>query len=396
VSLFSKRTSSLFGPPVEALIQRRPSSRKGAVAVTNETALRHSAVWAALRLRANLISTMPVDLYRKVGGVQVEVPKPAVLIDPGGDQCGIQEWLYSSQFDLDRAGNAVGLITARDGLGFPARIELQPISDTTVKTKAGKITKYRIGGVEYDPAEVWHEKQYTVAGLPVGLSPVAYAAWSIGEYLSIQQFALDWFGNGGIPAAHLKNTAKAIEDGQARIIKERFKTATQNADVFVTGNDWEYSMLQAEQAGSNWLDAKSFSIGDIARFFDVPGDLVDAVTATGSITYARIDQRNLQFLIMHLAPAVARRETALSRLTPAPRFVKLNADSLLRMDAQTRATVLKTRIDARTLTPNEARELEDLPPLTDAQLAEFTKIFGSPKAAPSSPSSPTILPGALQ
>jgi len=397
VSLFSKRTSNLFGPPVEAMIQRRPTTRKGAVSVTNETALRHSAVWAALRLRANLISTMPVDLYRRVGGVQVEVPKPAVLVDPSGDQCGIQEWLYSSQFDLDRAGNSVGLITARDGLNFPARIELQPISETTVKTKGGKITKYRICGIEYDPSEVWHEKQYTVAGLPVGLSPVAYAAWSIGEYLSIQQFALDWFGNGGIPAAHLKNTAKSMDDGQARVIKERFKTATQNGDVFVTGADWEYNMLQAEQAGSNWLDAKSFSIGDIARFFDVPGDLVDAVTSTGSITYARIDQRNLQFLIMHLDPAVVRRETALSRLTPSPRYVKLKRESLLRMDAQTRATVLKTQIDARTLTPNEARELEDRPPLTDAQLAEFTKIFGSPKAAPSSTSpSSTILPGALQ
>jgi HK97 family phage portal protein len=398
VSLFARRTSNLFGPPVEAMVQRRPTTRKGAVSVTNETALRHSAVWAALRLRANLISTMPVDLYRKVGGVQVEVPKPAVLADPSGDRSGIQEWLYSSQFDLDRAGNAVGLITAKDGLGFPARIELQPISETTVKTKGGKITAFRIGGIEYDPSEVWHEKQYTVAGLPVGLSPVAYAAWSIGEYLSIQQFALDWFGNGGIPAAHLKNTAKSMEDGQARVIKERFKTATQNGDVFVTGADWEYNMLQAEQAGSNWLDAKSFSIGDIARFFDVPGDLVDAVTSTGSITYARIDQRNLQFLIMHLDPAVVRRETALSRLTPSPRYVKLKRESLLRMDAQTRATVLKTQIDSRTLTPNEARELEDRPPLTDAQLAEFTKIFGSPKAAPSgnSPSSPTILPGALQ
>jgi HK97 family phage portal protein len=385
VSLFSRRTSNLFGPPVEAMVQRRPTTRKGAVAVTNETALRHSAVWAALRLRANLISTMPVDLYRRIDGAQVEVPKPPVLVNPGGDSVDIQEWLYSTQFDLDRAGNAVGLITARDGLGFPARIELQPISETTVRTKGGKITKYRIGGVEYDPQEIWHEKQYTVAGLPVGLSPVAYAAWTIGEYLSIQQFALDWFGNGGIPAAHLKNTAKTMEDAEARVIKERFKTSTQNGDLFVTGADWDYNPLQAEQAGSNWLEAKGFSIGDIARFFDVPGDLVDAVTTSGNVTYARIDQRNLQFLIMHLQPAIARREAALSRLTPRPRYVKLNTDVLLRMDSQARALALKTQIDARYLTPNEARELEDRPPLTDAQLTEFVQVFGNPKPAPGTP-----------
>jgi HK97 family phage portal protein len=383
VSLFSKRTSAVFGPTADQMI-RRQTARPGQVSVTNETALRHSAVWACLRLRSNLISTMPVDLYRKVGGVQVEVPKPPVLVNPGGERVDIQEWLYSSQFDLDRAGNAVGLITARDGLGFPARIELQAIGGVTVRVKDGAV-KYRIGGVEYGESEVWHEKQYTVSGLPVGLSPVAYAAWSIGEYLSIQEFALDWFGNGGVPMAQLKNTAKTLDQPQAQLVKERFKSATQNRDLFVTGADWEYKLIQAEAAGSSWLEAKSFGIGDIARFFDCPGDLIDAIVTGGNITYANITQRNLQFLIMHLGPAIIRRENALSRVTSRPRFVKLNTDALLRMDPQTRAATLKTRIDSRTLAPSEARELEDLPPFTDAQLGEFDRLFGPAKSATPAP-----------
>jgi HK97 family phage portal protein len=188
--------------------------------VTQETALRHSAVWACLRLRANLISTMPVDLYRKVDGIQVEVPKPAVLVTPGGDEVEMPEWMYSSQFDLDRSGNSVGLITARDGLNLPARIELVPSSDVSVRMRKGKKT-YRIAGTSYEPNEVWHEKQYTVPGLPVGLSPVAYAAWAISEYLSIQQFAMDWFRNGAIPSAHLKNTAKTLSPEQADGAKTR-------------------------------------------------------------------------------------------------------------------------------------------------------------------------------
>jgi HK97 family phage portal protein len=382
--LFNRRVSSVFGPTPDQMI-RRPSAGRGRVSVTNETALRHSAVWACLRLRSNLISTMPVDLYRKVGGVQVEVPKPPVLINPGGERVGIQEWLYSSQFDLDRAGNAIGLITARDGLGFPARIELQAIGDVTVRAKDGKV-RYRIGGVEYGEAEVWHEKQYTVSGLPVGLSPVAYAAWSIGEYLSIQEFALDWFGNGGVPMAQLKNTGKVLDQRDIQIAKDRFKAATQSRDLFVTGADWEYNLIQAEAAGSSWLEAKSFGIGDIARFFDCPGDLIDAIVTGGNITYANITQRNLQFLIMHLGPAVIRRENALSSLTSRPRFVKLNTDALLRMDPQTRAAMFKTRIESRTLTPNEARELEDLPPLTDADMGEFDRLFGPPKSATPAPS----------
>jgi HK97 family phage portal protein len=379
MSLFSKRYYA-GESAAEAIPPRPGSGGRSASAVTNDTAMRHSAVWACLRLRANLISTMPVDVYRRVGGVQVEVPKPPVLVNPGGERVDMQEWLYSSQVDLDRGGNAFGLITAHDGLGLPARIELVPLADVSVRIKDGKLT-YRIAGVTYQPAEVWHERQYTISGLPVGLSPVAYAAWSIGEFLSIQQFALDWFGNGGIPSAHLKNTAKTLTQEQADETKRRFKTAVANRDLFVTGADWEYDMIQAEAAGADWIEAKRFGASDIARFFDCPGDLIDASVSGQSVTYANITQRNLQFLIMHLGPAIVRRENALSRLTSRPRFVKLNTDALLRMDPQTRALMIKTQIDARVLAPSEARELDDRPPLTDAQMAEFDRLYGPPKTS---------------
>ncbi|WP_307962175.1 hypothetical protein [Salinispora arenicola] len=65
------------------------------------------------------------------------------------------------------------------------------------------------------------------------------------------------------------------------------------------------------------------------------------------------------------------------RLTARPRFVKLNRSALLAMDPAARAATIKTRLDARTLTPSEARQLDDLPPLTDADLAEFDRVYGA-------------------
>lgn len=376
MSLFSRRARrESAGPVREGEIPPRPEQHSGSAVVTNDTAMRHSAVWACLRLRGNLISTMPLDVYRKVEGLHVEVPKPPVLLNPGGERVGMVEWLYSSQVDLDRAGNGVGLITARDGLGLPARVELVPISDVVVRVRKGELT-YRIAGTTYEPHEVWHEKQYTVPGLPVGLSPVAYAAWSIGEYLSAQQFALDWFGRGAVPSGHLKNTAKTLSPRQATETKQRFRATVQSGDVFVTGNDWDYDMIQAEHAGAEWLESKKFGLADVARFFDCPADLIDAAVSGSSITYANIGQRNLQFLIMSLGPAVTRRELALSTLTSRPRFVKLNTDALLRMDPATQAQVLATLINSRQLAPSEARALKDRPPYTEDQLAEFDRLFG--------------------
>ncbi len=396
MSLFGRQRRTFQGMTAEDHIRRvGQRGTSGRAAVTNDTAMRHSAVWACLRLRANLISTMPVDVYRKVDGVRVEVPPPPVLVNPGGQRVKIKEWLYSSQVDLDRAGNTIGLITEKTAAGLPARIDLQPISEcAVVPTVSGETAArapdgwmYRIGGKRYYPDEVWHEKQYTIAGLPVGLSPIAYAAWTIGEYLSIQDFALDWFGNGGVPAMHLKNSAKVLTSPQAQDVKDRFQASVQQGGLFVSGNDWELNLLASEQAGMSWLEAKQYGIGDVARFLDCPGDLIDAVVSGGHITYATVTERNLQFLIMHLGPAVIRREDALSDLTSKPRYVKLNSDALLRMDPKTRAETFKIRVDSRTLAPSEVRELEEQRPFTAEQVAEFDH-FWPPKAAPTGSSAP--------
>jgi len=368
------------------------------VHVTNETALRHSAVWACLRLRADLVSTFPIDVYRRVEGLQVEVPKPPVLVTPGGSEVGIKEWMYSTEFDLDRAGNCFGIITERsgvigpDGRGLPGRIDLVELGEVTVRANGSQITKFKIGGTEYDPWDVWHEKQYTVSGFPLGLSPVAYAAWSIEASLNAQQFARDWFAAGVVPSGTLKNTAKTIDKRQAREVKDGFRAAVSNGDVFVHGVDWEYSPVQAVTQQAQFIEAQQYSNGDIARFFGCPGDLIDAAVSGSSVTYANISQRNLQFLIMNLGPAVGRREDTFSRkLVSGPRYVKLNTDALLRMDPETRARTIASQITARTLAPSEARALEDRPPFTEDQLAEFDRLFGS-RSVPAQPT--TAVPGA--
>lgn len=368
------------------------------VHVTRDTALRQSAVWACLRLRADLMSTFPIDVYRRVQGLQVEVPTPPVLVTPGGSEVGVKEWMYSTEFDLDRAGNCFGIITERtgvigpDGRGLPGRIDLAELGEVTVRATGSRITKFVIGGREYDPWDVWHEKQYTVAGFPLGLSPVAYAAWSIEASLNAQQFARDWFAAGIVPSGTLKNVNKTIDKKNAREVKDGFRAAVSSGDVFVHGVDWEYKPVQAVNQQSQFIEAQQYSNGDIARFFGCPGDLIDAAVSGSSVTYANIGQRNLQFLIMNLGPAVGRREDTFSRkLVSNPRYVKLNTDAMLRMDPDTRARVIGAQITSRTLAPSEARALDERPPFTEDQLAEFDRLFGS-RSVPAQPT--TAVPGA--
>lgn len=369
-------------PNAEQMLADRLGVRNGRTLVTGDAAKRHSAVWACLRLRGDLVSTMPVDAYRKIAGIDVEVSKPPMLVSPGGERVDIHEWLYSSQNDLDGYGNTFGLITATNALGLPARIDLQPIGEVTVSIRNGELAKYRICNKDYNPSEVWHEKQFTVSGLHVGLSPIAYGALSISTGISAQEFAANWFGNGAMPTAILKNEAKTLNAGEARLVKTRFKAAIDGNDIFVTGKDWDYKMMSVPANQTQFIEMMEYSVVDIARFFGCPADLIEAAVSGQSVTYANISQRNLQFLIMNLGPALIRRETALSRWLPRPQHVKFNSDALLRMDPATRGQLIKTSIDARTMTNSEARALENKPPLTPEQIDEFATIYGPPKAAP--------------
>lgn len=376
----------VFGPTAAEQIPARPpagSIATGAVHVDGETALRHSAVWAALRIRANMISSLPCDVYRTVGGLQLEVPKPPVLDSPDGEM-DLPDWLWATQFDLDRFGNVFGLITARDGLGFPARIELVPTVEVAVRSRGSRVQYYRVGNERFEPGEIWHERQYRLAGFPVGLNVVAKAATSIGNYLSAQKFAADFYAAGGAPSGVLKNTEMEIPDpADIDSAKAQFKASTWNRDIFVTGRDWEWTPASSEAAAAAYIDEMKWGVADVARYFDVPGDIIDAAMSGSSVTYANIGQRQTALLVNHLGPAVGRRERALSRLTPKPRAVKLNSDALLRMDPETRARVLLAQVAGRTLTPSEARLIDDRPPFTPADLAEF-EALGFTKSVPTS------------
>lgn len=361
-----------------------PRRTQGPIAprINDQEAMRHSAVWACLRLRADLVSTMPLGVYRNVtlepgeAPIQVQVQTPPVLVNPGGARVSLSEWLYSSQQELDKSGNSIGVISRRDGNNMPAQIDLQATSNVSLHISQGQITEYRIGDVVYSPDDIWHEKQYTVSGMPIGLSPIAYAAYTLGEYQAVQQFVTNWFVSGAVPRSRLKNVQKTLDPKEAAIVKEAWRASQAMGEPFVHGNDWDYEFIQAEQASADWLEAMRFTAIDVARFFGVPADLVDAAVSGESITYANISQRNLQFLIMNLGPALVRREQTISNLLLSkPRYVNFDRSALLAMDPQSRAEMLRMQVESRQITPNEARAIENRPPFTQEQINEFGEFW---------------------
>lgn len=382
MSLFFRERRAADPGPGMPLWPMRNQSSYSSVQITSETARRHSAVWRCQMLRADLVSTLPLYVYRGSElQVKQRIPTPPVLRTPASD-VGIVEWLYSSQMSLDDCGNAFGLIVGRDQYGLPAQVELQDPSAVSLRVdrETGR-RRYDIGGRMYDPVEVWHERQFTIPGYPLGLSPVQYAEWSIGQGLSAAKFGLDWFRNGATPSGWFKNTARKLTADESSGVKKKFMAAVGMREPLVTGSDWEYSAVSVTANESQFLDTGRMSVQDVCRFYGVPSEMIGEGGSGSSLTYANREDRAIDFLAFTMNPVLVRRETAMSALTPRPHTVAFDRNELLATDRLTRAKATQLEIAAHVLTPDEARLENDRPALTPADVEQLPP-WGATTVAP--------------
>jgi HK97 family phage portal protein len=388
VSVFARREAN---PTVPRSWYSRTSGR-----VTAKNSMRHSVVWAARHLRADLVSLMTPHVYQDMNGMAVQGVKPPVLVEPweiaDGQPMSMNEWMYSTQMALDGFGNNVGIVHARDGFNIPTRIEPVDPELVSYKIKGTRIVEYRINGSVEDMKYIWHERQHTIPGFPVGMSAITNAALALSAGLSAQEFALSWFQNGAVPSAILRNSSKQLSREQALEAKASFKASVESGDVWTTGSDWEYHPVSVKASEASFIEQMQYSDVELCRFFGVPADLIDVSSVNASaVTYASISQRNLQLLVMNLGGAVKRREDALSRLVPGGRYVKLNRSAVLAMDDKTRAEVLRMRITSRTITPDQVRALHDEMPFSEEDYKQFDRLFG-----PRMPREPDEITGGFQ
>ena len=367
MGIFSKTELRSIGDIGQPLLPSRADARQTAgVIVTPDTAMTLGAVWACVRLRADLVSTLPLDAYRMVGGQPVPMDAPPLLANPGGQGVSTEDWFYQTQVSLDLRGNAFGVVATRDGMGYPTQIELVHPDLCRVSRNADGELVYRIAGSTVATADVYHERQFLSPGNPLGLSPVTYAARSMGMALAAEKFGADWFQDGAHPSSVL-TTDQKIDESQARTIKNRFIEAVRgNREPVVLGAGIKYQAISVAANESQFLEAMRWGVQQIARVYGVPAELIGGDTARG-MAYVNVEQRSSDFLTYGIGPTLTRRERAFSRLLPPRQEVRYNLKALLRADAETRFKTHAIGIAGKFLTPDEARHEENMPPLNDEQ-----------------------------
>jgi HK97 family phage portal protein len=333
--------------------------------VSADTALQLLTVYGCVRLISDSISTLPIDTYREVGDEKVEITPPDWLMQPTAE-LDFTAWCGQVLSSLLLAGNAyIVVVRYPDGRGISQLVPVPPeIVDP--RRESGRLT-YLVNGQRFG-GEMLHIKGLMLPGTDVGLSPVEYARQSIGLGLATVKYGGEFFDGPGNMDGVIESPSVMQPDQKAGIAevwrRKRSKGGRGLPGVLDGGATWKSTGVTNEQA--QFLATRRFTSAEIAAqmFLVDPSEIGIGVEGT-SLTYANLEQRSARLLRVTLLPWMVRIEKAISALMANPRYMKFNANGLLRSDLTTRYSAYSVGIASGFLVPNEAREREDLPPLPD-------------------------------
>lgn len=343
-----------------------------AAEVNFDSAMQVSAVWAAVKLISESIGSMPFNIYRitpQGREIATDHPLHRVLTrKPNRYQTDVEFW-ESMALNLAISGNAYAVIQR---MGDEI-IGLLPISSSQVETSLlpdGSVVHVYTTGSKvnvYSGDSMWHVK--LLGNGIVGLSPLSYAAKSVGIAIAADNRVGKIYSNGAKPSGVL-TIDKTLTKEQRTQVRAAFAGLEEGNDdrLFVLEAGMQYQQVSMAPKDIELLDSRRFQIEDIGRFFGVPSILLNQTfgqSSLGSNVYEILSA----FYKLNLRPYLEKFEASV------PRWLMSYEDgglyecefdfdaALLRADLLTRMQANREAINSGQCTPNEARISEGKPAL---------------------------------
>ena len=356
------------------------TSQSGAT-VSADTALRLSAVWACVGLRADTIASLPIHIKRSDRTFADDHSLSQLLrVSPNYDMTP-SEFFAAMVASMDLWGNAYAVIS-RTGSRISSLTPLNPERVTVRRGDLGGLVyRYVVGDkVElYSEDEMLHFKGFTLDGL-VGLSPIQYSAETMGGLMSANDAAGREFKNSLKVGGFLKTGVQALKPEQREQLRANLSTFGQpeNAGkwmVLEAGMDVAgASALRMKPSDAQLLESRYFGIEEICRAFRVPPPLIGH-TDKASSWASSISNLNQGFLTYSIRPTLVKMEQTMAKklLSPTERkelAIKFNFRGLLRGNFSEQMAGYVQGLNSGVYSIDEVRDLEDYPPLPGGKGAE--------------------------
>lgn len=337
------------------------------------TALRLAPVYAATRLLADTVASLPLQAYQDRGGVKTKIPSPTLFGDPT-DFGTIVEWVQRVMTSLTLRGNAWGYVTEFDRDGYPSHIEWLHPDDVSLYgwNRSLERPHWYWRGFHLEPERTVHIPGYVIPGEILGISPIqAYALTTETGILS-QEFGRDWFRNGSVPSAVLE-TDHVVGQDDAKTLKSRFMIAASGREPVVLGAGVKYRAITVNPGEAQYLETIKATANQIAAIYGVPPERIGGVPG-GNLTYATREQSAIDLATYSLRPYMVKLESTFNTLLPPGQSVKFNVDALTRADIDSRYNAHHLALSDGWMSKDEVRAIEDLPPLPNGEGAKYAPL----------------------
>jgi len=351
------------------------SSPSGA-RVNASTAISVPAVWSAIRVLADSLSSLPFHLRERVpgGGTRDAENHPVfrvLYVAPNPRQTPREFWGAMHACVIAR-GNAYAQVIRDNGGRVRELLPLHPARMRAVLTDSGEVgyVYVRPDGTSrlFAAGELLRLHGLSFDGVE-GVSPLTAHRRALGLAIDSEESAARFYGNGARPGLSIKlpDGIKLSEEARVQLKAELAREFEGSANAFrtmVLDQGADVAQIGLAPGDMQFLESRTMQVREVARIFRVPphllGDLADA-------TFSNVEQMGQEFVTYSLMPHVVAAEQAVRRdlLTEAEQLAytpKLNVSALLRGDAQTRASFYSTMTQNGLMSSNEARALEDLNP----------------------------------
>ena len=339
------------------------------VVVSPQTAMQSAAVYSSVKVLAESIGMLPLNLYRK----EANNARTLLLDHPLHVLCHDQpnEWMTSVEFwemmvmSLNLRGNAYAYINRNRSGQVVELLPLQP-DMVQVEMSTDFQLEYRISMPDgafkrLGVGEVFHIRGLTLNGW-LGISPITYARESIGLALATERFGGQLFKNGAKMGGVLEHPGKLSKESYERI-KTSFDEAHSGDNAHKTAlleEGMKFARISLSANDSQFLETRKYQRSEIAAIFRVPPHMIGDLERA---TFSNIEQQSLEFVNYSLMPWLVRIEKAIKRnlMTPDERktmTAKFNVSGLLRGDASARSALYHNGILDGWMTRNEARAAE--------------------------------------
>lgn len=341
--------------------------------VSASTAMKASAVFACVRVRAETVASLPWVVYRRLsgGGKERDPSHPLYELlhdQPNPEQTAI-EFRENLIGHLDLWGNAYAEIDWDARGRVRALYPLRP-DRVTEEERDGQV--YYVvtlpdGERKGLPAwRVWHTRGF------MSLSIIGQAREAIGLALAGEEYGARFFGNDSRPGGVLKSP-KVLTKEAAKNLKESWEAAHSGLEnrhrvaVLEEGVEWQQIGIAPEDA--QYLELRQFQVVDIARFFRVPPHKIASLERA---TFSNIEHQSIEFVVDCIRPICVRLEQSARRclLTTEERptwIAEHVIDGLLRGDTASRYQAYAIGRQWGWLSADDIRELENQNPLPDGQ-----------------------------